>query len=134
MTINRRTFAKIAAAGAVGGLALPYVAREGYAAAAHTLKLTFADTRKWSLDDVASHPQLVTRMNELGLQDSLASVGSPQEIEAAMKGDVKPKTTPVIVPAPPSESSKPVELVKPTPAAPSTQPTAAHKTTSLFDF
>lgn len=49
MTINRRTFAKIAAAGAIGGLALPYVAREGYAAAAHTLKLTFADTRNHPL-------------------------------------------------------------------------------------
>ena len=45
--INRRTMLRTAALGAV---AMPYVAREGFAQApAHTLKLTFADTRNHPL-------------------------------------------------------------------------------------
>lgn len=44
--INRRTMLKTAAIGAAQAVALPYLAREGFAqSAAHTLKLTFADTR-----------------------------------------------------------------------------------------
>src|SRR5690348_9257350 len=51
--IDRRTVLKAAACGAAQGLALPYLAREGFAQApAHTLKLTFADTRNHPLYQV----------------------------------------------------------------------------------
>ena len=48
--LNRRTVLRTAALGAI---AMPYVAREGFAQApAHTLKLTFADTRNHPLYQV----------------------------------------------------------------------------------
>jgi TRAP-type transport system periplasmic protein len=48
--LNRRMLLKTAAVGAAQAVALPYVAREGFAqTAAHTLKLTFADTRNHPL-------------------------------------------------------------------------------------
>jgi TRAP-type C4-dicarboxylate transport system substrate-binding protein len=51
--INRRTMLKTVAVGAVQAVALPYLAREGFAQApAHTLKLTFADTRNHPLYQV----------------------------------------------------------------------------------
>jgi TRAP-type transport system periplasmic protein len=51
--INRRSVLKTAAIGAAQALALPYLAREGFAqTAAHTLKLTFADTRNHPLYQV----------------------------------------------------------------------------------
>jgi tripartite ATP-independent transporter DctP family solute receptor len=51
--INRRTILKTAALGATQAVALPYLAREGFAQApAHTLKLTFADTRNHPLYQV----------------------------------------------------------------------------------
>ena len=51
--INRRTMLKTVAVGAAQAVALPYLAREGFAQApAHTLKLTFADTRNHPLYQV----------------------------------------------------------------------------------
>jgi len=51
--LNRRTMLKAAAVGAAQAVALPYVAREGFAQTpAHTLKLTFADTRNHPLYQV----------------------------------------------------------------------------------
>jgi TRAP-type transport system periplasmic protein len=51
--INRRTILKTAAVGAAQAVALPYLAREGFAQTpAHTLKLTFADTRNHPLYQV----------------------------------------------------------------------------------
>ncbi len=47
--ISRRTVMKTAALGAASLLGAPYVLRESFAAAAHTLKLTFADTRNHPL-------------------------------------------------------------------------------------
>ncbi len=51
--INRRTLLKTAAIGATQAVALPYLAREGFAqTAAHVLKLTMADTRNHPLYQV----------------------------------------------------------------------------------
>lgn len=51
--INRRTLLKTAAVGATQAVALPYLAREGFAQApAHVLKLTMADTRNHPLYQV----------------------------------------------------------------------------------
>jgi tripartite ATP-independent transporter DctP family solute receptor len=51
--INRRTMLKTTALGAAQALALPYLAREGFAQTpAQTLKLTFADTRNHPLYQV----------------------------------------------------------------------------------
>jgi len=51
--LNRRTMLKTAALGAAQAVALPYLAREGFAqTSAHTLKLTFADTRNHPLYQV----------------------------------------------------------------------------------
>jgi TRAP-type transport system periplasmic protein len=51
--INRRTLLKSAALGTTQALAIPYLAREGFAQTpAHTLKLTFADTRNHPLYQV----------------------------------------------------------------------------------
>lgn len=51
--INRRTLLKTAAIGATQAVALPYLAREGFAQTpAHTLKLTMADTRNHPLYQV----------------------------------------------------------------------------------
>jgi tripartite ATP-independent transporter DctP family solute receptor len=51
--INRRTLLKTAVIGATQTVALPYLAREGFAqTAAHTLKLTMADTRNHPLYQV----------------------------------------------------------------------------------
>jgi len=51
--INRRTVLKTAAVGAAQAVALPYLAREGFAqTAAHVLKLTMADTRNHPLYQV----------------------------------------------------------------------------------
>jgi len=51
--INRRTVLKTAAVGAAQAVALPYLAREGFAqTAAHLLKLTMADTRNHPLYQV----------------------------------------------------------------------------------
>jgi tripartite ATP-independent transporter DctP family solute receptor len=51
--INRRTLLKTAAVGATQAVALPYLAREGFAQTpAHVLKLTMADTRNHPLYQV----------------------------------------------------------------------------------
>ena len=51
--INRRTVLKTAAVGAAQAVALPYLAREGFAQTpAHVLKLTMADTRNHPLYQV----------------------------------------------------------------------------------
>src|SRR5689334_25171971 len=51
--IDRRTMLKTAALGAAQGFALPCLAREGFAhTPAHTLTLTFADTRNHPLYQV----------------------------------------------------------------------------------
>ncbi len=51
--INRRTLLKTAAIGAMQAVALPYLAREGFAQSpAHVLKLTMADTRNHPLYQV----------------------------------------------------------------------------------
>jgi tripartite ATP-independent transporter DctP family solute receptor len=51
--IDRRTMLKTAGLGAAGTVALPYLAREGFAQTpAHALKLTFADTRNHPLYQV----------------------------------------------------------------------------------
>jgi len=51
--IDRRTMLKTAGLGAAGAVALPYLARQGFAQTpAHTLKLTFADTRNHPLYQV----------------------------------------------------------------------------------
>jgi len=51
--INRRTLLKSAALGTAQALAAPYLARQGFAQTpAHTLKLTFADTRNHPLYQV----------------------------------------------------------------------------------
>ena len=51
--INRRALLKTAALGATGAVALPYLAREGFAQTpAHVLKLTYADNRNHPLYQV----------------------------------------------------------------------------------
>ncbi len=111
-------------------------------------KQTFADTRKWDLENVAMHHTLVTRMQDLKLDDAIPLNGSPADVAAALAGDYKAPpapATPVVAPqhpvelvpqpqAPPTDPwktvVKPVDLHKP---APATQP-ADHKPTSIFDF
>jgi len=101
-------------------------------------KQTFADTRKWTLEDIAKRPVLVSRMVALGMTTELAPAGTADDIAAALKGDVKAPVNDPWATAPaahtptqgvPWKAGKPVELVKP----PATQPTAEKKT-SIFDF
>ncbi len=105
-------------------------------------KQTFADSRAWTLEDVAKRPVLVARMIELNMTSDIAPAGSPDDIAAALKGDIK--TKPAVdpwanTPAPhvaatpdetksskPAVSGKPVQLVP----HPSTQPAA--KDDSVF--
>lgn len=105
-------------------------------------KQTFADTRAWTLEDIASRPVLVSRMIARGMTTEIAPAGTPEDIAAALKGEIKPK--PAVDPwaNPPAahvaaapgdaKSGKPVETVKSiqTPARPSTQP--AQKDDSIF--
>lgn len=96
-------------------------------------KQTFADTRTWTAEDVAKRPLVATRMVAVGLTSEMASAGTPDEVAAAIRGDVKVKPTvdpwanapaPKVVSIPPPtpmKTARPVELVKP----PSTRPAAA---------
>ena len=108
-----------------------------------SLRQTFADTRQWTLEDVAKRPMLVNRMIALGLNNEIAPAGSADDIAAALRGEIRtpPAPTPTTPAnaAPPQTTStpvpykvgKPVELVKP--PSPATQPTAEQKK-GLFDF
>jgi len=105
-----------------------------------SFKQTFADTRTWTLEDVAKRPVLVSRMIALGMTSEIAPAGTEDEIVAALKGDIKakpavdpwanvPASHVVATPPPtPTKNGKPVELVKP-----ATQPTASQDK-SVFGF
>jgi hypothetical protein len=103
-----------------------------------SFRQTFADTRQWTLEDVAKRPMLVNRMIALGLNNEIAAAGSADDIAAALRGEIR--TPPVPTPPAPANATpppvpykvgKPVELVKP--PSPATQPTAEQKK-GLFDF
>jgi hypothetical protein len=87
---------------------------------------TFADTRTWTIDDVLAKPTLTSRMVELGMTSELAPAGTPDQIAAALRGDVKP--TPAVDPF---KAAKPMELTHPV-LVPTTQPDQRSK--GIFDF
>jgi hypothetical protein len=54
---------------------------------------TYVDTRKWTIDDVRSHPFLVTKLVRLGKADLFAQTVSPKEgttLEAKLTSVVQP--------------------------------------------
>lgn len=105
-------------------------------------KSTFADTRAWSLEDVSQRRAFVARMQARGLDQALASAGTPDDIAAALRGEIKAKPAVVepvpaavpVLPPPPPVPSKTVELVKPPTAPPTSQPTAEKPKPTIFDF
>ena len=91
---------------------------------------TFADTRAWTLEDVAARPVLVNRMIELNMNDAMASAGTADDIDAARHGVVKPAAPAAPVKLFPAADPF-TKTSKPAPAAPATQP-GDHKT--IFEF
>ena len=57
---------------------------------------TYIDTTKWSLDDVAKHPSVVTRLIQTGKADVLQHAGPQEQLRNAIERGVtaKPATQP----------------------------------------
>ncbi len=107
-------------------------------------KQTFADTRAWTLEDIANRPQLVSRMIARGMTTEIAPAGSPEDIALALKGEIKPKPAidPWANPPAPHGVSTPVEVKTGKPIEPAKQPQIsprpstqpAAKDDSIFGF
>ena len=96
---------------------------------------TFADTRKWTPDDVINRSELVARMTAVGLGD-LAKPNLTPDAATPAVAPTPVEKPPLSLPAGgvPWDVSKPVKLVTPeTHSSPATKP-MAQKDDSIFNF
>lgn len=83
-----------------------------------TFRATFVDTRQWTLNDIADHAAVASRLERAGLGSAFAHVGTPEQIAAALRGEKQPEPAVEpekdVVPAAPAEPASPGEPPKAT--------------------